>query len=81
MVLKYREVFYEQKKYWCYFPTNRNIKNLIKNTFLAIRILFKEKPDIMAFQETKMQEKQLNFNFEGITSYTAPKANDGVKYV
>ena len=33
--------------YPCYFPTNRNIKNLIKNTFLAIKVLFKEKPDVL----------------------------------
>lgn len=33
--------------YHCYFPTNRNIKNLIKNTFLAIKVLKKEKPDII----------------------------------
>ena len=32
-----------EKKYNCYYPTNRNIKNLIKNTFLAIKILCKEK--------------------------------------
>ena len=31
----------------CYYPTNRNIKNLIKNTFLAIRVLLKEKPDLI----------------------------------
>ncbi len=37
----------DEKKYWCYFPTNRNIKNLIKNTLLAIKILFKEKPDLI----------------------------------
>lgn len=37
----------DEKKYWCYYPTNRNIKNLIKNTFLAIKILFKEKPDFI----------------------------------
>ena len=36
-----------EKKYSCYFPTNRNIKNLIKNTFLAFKILRKEKPDII----------------------------------
>lgn len=36
-----------EKKYWCYFPTNRNIKNLIKNAFLAIKILREEKPDII----------------------------------
>ena len=28
-----------------------------------------EKPDIMAFQETKMQEDQLNFNFDGYLRY------------
>lgn len=37
----------DEKKYWCYQPTNRNIKNLIKNTFLAAKVLFKEKPDII----------------------------------
>ena len=36
-----------EKVYHCYFPTNRNIKNLIKNTFLAIKILKKEKPDLI----------------------------------
>ncbi len=36
-----------EKLYHCYFPTNRNIKNLIKNTFLAIKILKKEKPDLI----------------------------------
>ena len=33
--------------YACYYPTNRNIKNLIKNTFLAIKLLRKEKPDLI----------------------------------
>ena len=36
-----------EKVYHCYFPTNRNIKNLIKNTFLAIKVLHKEKPDLI----------------------------------
>ena len=36
-----------EKKYWCYYPTNRNIKNLIKNTFLAIKILKKERPNLI----------------------------------
>lgn len=36
-----------ERMYSCYFPTNRNIKNLIKNTFLALKILYKEKPDII----------------------------------
>ena len=28
-----RSVLSDEKFYPCYFPTNRNIKNLIKNTF------------------------------------------------
>ena len=42
-----KSILKDEKKYWCYFPTNRNIKNLIKNTFLAIKILRKEKPDLI----------------------------------
>lgn len=37
----------DEKMYGCYYPTNRNIKNLIKNTYLAIKILKKEKPDVI----------------------------------
>lgn len=37
----------DEKVYHCYFPTNRNIKNLIKNTFLAIKVLRKERPDVI----------------------------------
>jgi UDP-N-acetylglucosamine:LPS N-acetylglucosamine transferase len=36
-----------ERTYWAYFPTNRNIKNLIRNTFLALKILFKESPNII----------------------------------
>lgn len=36
-----------EKMYSCYFPTNRNLFNLIRNTFVAIKVLFKEKPDII----------------------------------
>ncbi|MDK2836726.1 MAG: hypothetical protein PWP21_1503 [Thermosediminibacterales bacterium] len=36
-----------EKVYFGYFPTNRNIKNLIRNTFLAFKILRKEKPDLI----------------------------------
>ncbi|MBC5995837.1 UDP-N-acetylglucosamine--LPS N-acetylglucosamine transferase [Romboutsia ilealis] len=42
-----KSILEDEKKYWCYFPTNRNIKNLIKNTFLALKILRKEKPNII----------------------------------
>ncbi len=33
--------------YPCYFPTNRNLINLVKNTFLAFKILRDEKPDVI----------------------------------
>lgn len=36
-----------EKTYPCYFPTNRNILNLIRNTALAIKVLNKEKPDLI----------------------------------
>lgn len=36
-----------EKLYYCHFPTNRNIKNLILNTFLAFKVLKKEKPDLI----------------------------------
>ena len=36
-----------EKVYPCFFPTNRNIKNLIRNTFLAVKILKKERPDLI----------------------------------
>ena len=37
----------DEKVYHCYFPTNRNIWNLVRNTFLAIKVLHKEKPDLI----------------------------------
>lgn len=36
-----------EQVYNCYYPTNRNIKNLIKNTFVAWKVLRKEKPDLI----------------------------------
>ncbi len=33
--------------YWANYPTNRNVKNLIKNLFLAWRILRTERPDVI----------------------------------
>lgn len=33
--------------YYCYFPTNRNVWNLIKNIFLAIKVLRKERPTLI----------------------------------
>ena len=37
----------EESIHYCYFPTNRNIKNLLRNTVLAWKILRKEQPDIL----------------------------------
>ena len=36
-----------EQVYHCYFPTNRNVKNLIRNTILAWKVLRKEKPDLI----------------------------------
>ena len=36
-----------ERVYWSYFPTNRNLFNLVRNFFVAVRVLFKEKPDII----------------------------------
>lgn len=36
-----------EKVYYTYYPTNRSILNLIRNTFKAIYILLKEKPKII----------------------------------
>jgi len=42
-----RYLLQKEKVYWAYQPTNRNVKNLFKNFFLAWRILRREKPDIV----------------------------------
>ena len=36
-----------ERLYHCFYPTNLNIPNLIKNTFLAIRVLRKERPNLI----------------------------------
>ena len=40
-------VLKDEDVYHCYFPTNRNVFNLIRNTFVACKVLKKEKPDII----------------------------------
>ncbi|MBU1130146.1 UDP-N-acetylglucosamine--LPS N-acetylglucosamine transferase [Patescibacteria group bacterium] len=37
----------KEKVYYAFFPEHRNIKNAIKNLFLAIKILLKEKPNLL----------------------------------
>ena len=36
-----------EKIYYGYTPTDRNIVNLFRNIFLAVKIIFKEKPDVI----------------------------------
>ena len=42
-----RSLLAGEKIYPCYYPTNRSIKALIKNTILAIKVLGKERPDLV----------------------------------
>lgn len=42
-----RSLLQGEKKYFCYFPTNRSLKALLINTKLAIKVLKKEKPDLI----------------------------------
>lgn len=36
-----------ERVYHCFYPTNRNIPNLIRNTGLAVRVLRDERPDVI----------------------------------
>ncbi|OUN42606.1 PssD/Cps14F family polysaccharide biosynthesis glycosyltransferase [Enorma massiliensis] len=36
-----------ERVYHCYFPTNRNVRNTVRNTLLAIRVLRREHPDLI----------------------------------
>ena len=42
-----RSVLEGEKMYPCYYPTNRSLKALIKNTRIAWKVLHKEKPDLI----------------------------------
>ena len=42
-----KSILKNEKMYTCFYPTNRNLANLIRNSFLAFRILRTEKPDII----------------------------------
>ena len=42
-----RSILKGEKMYPCYFPINRNLLNLIRNTALAIKVLSKEKTDLI----------------------------------
>ena len=36
-----------EKVHWAYSPTNRNLKNLLRNSYLAARVIAKEKPTVV----------------------------------
>lgn len=36
-----------ERCYWAHFPTNRNIPNLFRNTWLCLRVLCRERPDLI----------------------------------
>ncbi len=42
-----RSLLKGEKVYPCYFPTNRNLKNLIRNSVLAWKVLRRERPDLI----------------------------------
>lgn len=42
-----RSLLKGENVYPCYFPTNRSLKALVKNTKLAWKVLIKEKPDLI----------------------------------
>ncbi|MFT8324379.1 PssD/Cps14F family polysaccharide biosynthesis glycosyltransferase [Oenococcus sicerae] len=42
-----QSILKNEKVYGAHFPTNRNLKNLILNTFLAFKVLWKERPDLI----------------------------------
>lgn len=42
-----RSLLEGERIYHCYYPTNRNLKNLLRNTAVAWKVLRKEKPDLI----------------------------------
>lgn len=42
-----RSILKNERVYHAHFPTNRNIKNLLKNTKLAYKVLKSERPDVI----------------------------------
>jgi UDP-N-acetylglucosamine:LPS N-acetylglucosamine transferase len=42
-----RSLLRDERVYWCHHPTNRNAPNLVRNTFLAARVLRRERPELI----------------------------------
>ncbi len=36
-----------ERVYWGYHPTNRNTRNALKNAWMALRLLHRERPDVL----------------------------------
>ena len=36
-----------ERVYWGHHPTNRNVRNTVKNAFLALKILARERPEVI----------------------------------
>ncbi len=36
-----------ERVYHCFFPTNRNVRNTVRNTLLAVKVLRRERPDLI----------------------------------
>lgn len=42
-----RSALVGERSHWCHFPTNRNLPNLLRNTWLAVKVLRRERPDVI----------------------------------
>jgi beta-1,4-N-acetylglucosaminyltransferase len=40
-------VLADERCHWCHYPTNRHIGNLVRNFGLALRVLWRERPDVV----------------------------------
>jgi UDP-N-acetylglucosamine:LPS N-acetylglucosamine transferase len=36
-----------ERTYWCFSPTNRSLRNLVRNAWLAVRVLRRERPRLI----------------------------------
>lgn len=52
-----RSLLDKEKMYPCYYPTNRSLKALLKNTKIAWEILQKEKPDLIIGDADKILDQ------------------------
>ena len=42
-----RSALVSERAYWCHYPTNRNLLNLVRNAWLAARVLRRERPQLV----------------------------------